>query len=142
MSETSKERPGVGIATIVLKDGKILLGRDTKKGDEPVYGVPGGHWENGETLKEGAMREVREESGVTCENVRLVSLYESYRPEKGKSYVSIGMCADFVSGDLTDLLDEGRSEWDWYTPEEALKLNLFAPDRVLIEHYLSGIIFE
>jgi ADP-ribose pyrophosphatase YjhB (NUDIX family) len=40
------ERPSVGVAVIVVKDEIILVGRDGRKGD--VWGVPGGHRENGE----------------------------------------------------------------------------------------------
>jgi 8-oxo-dGTP diphosphatase len=138
---SDENRPSVGVATVVVKDGKILIGKDTRKG-EAVFGVPGGHWESGETLKECAAREVKEESGAICENVNLVSVYDFYREDKGKSYVTIGMKADYVSGNLSDLHEEGRLDWDWYAPEDALKLNLFPADKVLIERYLSGTVFE
>jgi len=136
-----KERPSVGVATIVMKDGKILIGEDTRKGDA-VYGVPGGHWESGETLKECAAREVKEESGIECKNIQLVSVYDFFREDKGKSYVTIGMKAEYAGGEFADLREEGRLNWNWYDPEESLKLNLFAPDKVLIERCLSGVIFE
>ena len=42
--ETS--HPSIGVATVVVKDDQILIGKDTRKG-KTVYGVPGGHWENG-----------------------------------------------------------------------------------------------
>ncbi len=138
---SDENRPSVGVATVVVKDGKILIGKDTHKGDA-VFGVPGGHWESGETLKECAARETKEESGVACENVQLISVYDFYREDKGKSYVTIGMKADYVSGELADLHDEGRLDWDWYTPEDALKINLFPADKILIERYLSGKVFE
>lgn len=138
--ETSKERPSVGVATVVVKEGKILIGRDLRKGN--VYGVPGGHWESGETLKECAAREVKEESGVTCKNVQLISVYDFFREDKQKSYVSIGMRAVFEGGELADQKEEGRMEWCWITPEDALKLNLFEPDKVLVERFMSGIVFE
>lgn len=140
MTEKQKERPSVGVATVVVKDGKILIGRDTRKGDE-VYGLPGGHWESGESLKDCAAREVKEESGVVCNDVKLISVYDFYREDKQKSYVTIGMKAGYGSGELANQIEEGRMEWAWYVPEEALKLNLFAPDRVLIERYLSGVFF-
>ncbi|MGD0576686.1 MAG: hypothetical protein ABSA74_01245 [Candidatus Staskawiczbacteria bacterium] len=41
--------PLIGVAVIVLKGNKILIGKDERKGN--VYGVPGGHLENKETLK-------------------------------------------------------------------------------------------
>lgn len=141
MESIAKERPSVGVATVVVHEGKILIGRDTRKGEE-VYGVPGGHWESGETLKECGAREVKEESGVACDQLKLISIYDFYREDKGKSYISVGMKANYVSGELQNQVEEGRMEWAWYIPEEALKLNLFAPDKILIERYLSGVIFE
>lgn len=137
---SSLERPSVGVATIVVKESKILLGEDTRKGS--VFGVPGGHWESGETLKECAIREVREESGVVCQNPTLISVYDFYREDKKKSYITIGMKAEYISGKPTNLETEGRLNWNWYTPEAALVLNLFPADKVLVERYLSGVIYE
>lgn len=134
-------QPAIGVATIVVKGGKILIGKDTRKGDN-LYGVPGGHWENDETLKECAQREVKEESGIICQNVHLISVYDFFREDKNKSYVTIGMKAEYKKGEEKDLEDEGRLDWDWYKPEEALELNLFPADKILIERYLSGIIYE
>lgn len=141
MQPEKMERPSVGVATVVTKDGKILLGKDLRKGEE-LYAVPGGHWESGETLKECAAREVLEESGVTCTNVQMIAVYDFFRADKNKSYVSIGMRAEYVSGDLSDQHEEGRTEWAWYTPDEALALHLFAPDKVFIERFKSGVVLE
>jgi 8-oxo-dGTP diphosphatase len=134
------DRPSIGVAVVVSKDSKILLGKDARKGD--VYGVPGGHWENGEILRECGMREVKEESGVECTGSELISVYDFFRPDKAKSYVTIGMKAHYASGELSDLASEGRFNWDWYDPEEALRLNLFPADKVLIQRYLSGVVYE
>ena len=79
----NENRPNVGVATIVRKDEKILLGKDMRKGD--VYGLPGGHWESGETLAECSVRETREESGVVCAGQKLVSIYDFYREDKKKA---------------------------------------------------------
>jgi len=82
MTENNEfNRPSIGVATVVVKDGKIAVGKDTRKG-ETVYGVPGGHWESGESLKECATREVKEECGVDTENVQLISVYDFYRRSK------------------------------------------------------------
>lgn len=140
MQQELPERPYVGVGVVVVKDGKILLGKDTHKGD--VHGVPGGHWETGETLKEAAARETLEESGVVCANLQLISVFDFFREDLQRSYLSIGMKSEYVSGELTDQPEEGRSDWAWYTPDEALALTLFPPARVLIERYVSGVIFE
>lgn len=133
-------RPLTGVAVVVVKNGKILLGEDKRKGD--FFGVPGGHWENKETLKECALREVKEESGIECKNPTLISVYDFYRADKGKNYLTVGMKTEYVSGELKNLESEERLNWEWYSPEDALKLNLFPPDKILIERYLSGIIYE
>jgi 8-oxo-dGTP diphosphatase len=138
---TNEIRPSIGVATVVLKNGKILIGKDARKG-EAIYGVPGGHWENGESLKECAKREVEEESGIICDNIQLISVYDFYREDKKKSYITIGMKAECIGGDFIDNKEEERTDWSWYEPKDALKLNLFAPDRILIERYLSGVIFN
>ena len=67
MSDTVR----VGLAVLILKDGKVLLGhrsahrKDTGGRFEPdTWTVPGGKQEFGETMYEGAVREVREETGL------------------------------------------------------------------------------
>lgn len=138
MSTTNQcNHPRVGVATAVIKDGNILIGRDTKKG-KGIYGVPGGKWEVGESLVEGAAREVLEESGITCGNIKFLSIYELHNKEKHESWVTIQMTANYVSGEVRDLHNEGRMEWNWYTPEEALRLNLYEPDRALIERLVRN----
>lgn len=74
--------------------------------------------------------------------MQLISVYDFYREDKGKNYITIGMKADYASGELTDLHEEGRLDWDWYEVNEALKLNLFPADKILIERYISGVVFE
>ena len=137
MNNHSIIRPSVGVATIVIKNREILVGDDPKG-----IGVPGGHWENGETLRECAAREVAEESGIVCTNIQLISIYDFFRHDKGNSYLTVGMKADYLSGDVRDLLSEGRKNWIWMNPNDALKLKLFPPDRVLIERYLSGVVYN
>jgi len=136
----NENKPAVGVAIIVVKNGKILIGQDLRKGD--VFGVPGGYLENLESLKDCAIREVSEEAGIICKEPILVSVYDFYRTDKDKTYVTIGMKCDYVSGEPRDLESEKRFNWDWYKPEEALRLNLFPPDKILIERFLSGIIYK
>lgn len=134
-----KIAPGIGVAVVIFKDGKILLGEDLGKGT-PVFGVPGGHWESGETLAEAAKREVLEESGVNIKNLKLISVYDFYRKDKGKSYVTIGFMADYESGSLRDE-EATRLNWDWFSPER-LPEPIFAPDKILISRALNGPVWK
>lgn len=132
----NNSRPRVGVQVLVIKDEKILIGRDSRKGED-VWGVPGGNWESGETLLEAAKREVFEESGVECNNFKLINVYDFYREDKKVSYVSIGYRAEYLSGDLRDSFEEKRLDWNWMTPQEALSLNLYPAGKILIEAYFG-----
>lgn len=128
--------PKIGVQVLVVKDNLILIGEDTKKG-EGIWGVPAGHWENGETLIEAGTREVLEESGIVCGSLRFVTNYEFFREDKGISYLSVGYVADYVSGELVDNLVEGRLNWRWMDPDEVMTFNLYPAGRFLLESYLG-----
>ncbi|MFH1275875.1 MAG: NUDIX domain-containing protein [Candidatus Woesearchaeota archaeon] len=133
--------PGIGVAVVVFKDGKILLGEDLGKGKEVVFGVPGGHWDHGETIAEAARREVFEEAGIKIKNLKLISVYDFFREDKNKNYVSIGFRAEYESGDLKDESELTRKNWQWFDFVE-LPNNLFGPDNVLLSRVENSIIWE
>jgi len=75
-------KPGVGFGVILLKGGKVLLGKrhsDPKKADSELYGegtwtLPGGKLEFGEEFEEGAIREVAEETSIKLNSVKVISV--------------------------------------------------------------------
>lgn len=67
------ERVAAGVAAVVFDDaGWVLLGR---RADNGLWGLPSGRVEPGETVEEGAVREVAEETGLVVEVERLVGVY-------------------------------------------------------------------
>ena len=64
--------PGLAVIVAVIENEKILL---TKREDFEVWCLPGGGVEEGESLAEGAIREVKEETGLDVELTRLVGVY-------------------------------------------------------------------
>lgn len=62
-------RPLIGVSIAVIRDGRVLL---AARANEPMRGVwtlPGGLLEAGESLAEGALRELQEEVGTLAEVV-------------------------------------------------------------------------
>jgi len=64
-------RPGVA-AIIQDGDGRILL---QQRSDNGLWGLPGGSVEIGESVQDAIVREVREETGLSVEVVRLIGVY-------------------------------------------------------------------
>jgi 8-oxo-dGTP diphosphatase len=61
---------GVNIA--IIKEEKVLL---TKRADFPVWCLPGGSIDSGETIAQAAIREAYEETGFEVKLTCLVGLY-------------------------------------------------------------------
>lgn len=68
--------PIVGVGAVVVDAGRVLL---VQRGREPLKGkwsLPGGMLEVGESLHEGVVREVEEETGLKVEPLELVELLD------------------------------------------------------------------
>lgn len=112
-----------GAVVIVDRRGWVLLQeRDEHAPIAPEeWSYPGGHLEEGESFLDGAVREIREETGVVLPPDALVPVGEfEVHPEVGDAV--LGLFAAAV--DLTDadiVVGEGR-QIVFVDPAEALKL--------------------
>ncbi len=73
-------RPAVGAGLVCFKGNSVLL---IKVGKAPRLGewsIPGGHVEWGETTAAAALRETREETGITAEIVGMVEVIDAFLP--------------------------------------------------------------
>jgi ADP-ribose pyrophosphatase YjhB (NUDIX family) len=71
------ENPVVGASLLVVRDGRVLLGRRGKE-NRPGHGMwagPAGYGELGESIEDTARRELLEETGLRGEITGLVSIY-------------------------------------------------------------------
>ena len=64
----------IGDGAVIDDAGKILL---IRRADNGLWAMPGGGLEVGETPAQGVVREVLEETGVTCEPITLIGVYDS-----------------------------------------------------------------
>lgn len=129
-------RPKVGIGVMILKDGKVLLGKRKSSHGAGEYSFPGGHLEYMESFEECAKRETMEECGVEIENVRFLFLgnLKAYAP---KHYVQISLIADWKSGEPQVLEPEKQEGWDWYDVDALPEPN-FCMMPSAIEAYKTG----
>ena len=70
------DRPVVGVGGVVIVDGRALL---IRRGSEPLRGewsIPGGMLELGETLQQGVVRELHEETGLQVRVLDLIEVFD------------------------------------------------------------------
>lgn len=104
-------------AVIEDKDGRILLVKHKPERGGYWLGkwiCPGGSLEPGETLEEGARREVKEETGLDVEFGRQITPFERVVREGEKvalHVVYIDFIARVVGGELAPASDVGEGRW-------------------------------
>jgi len=118
--------PFVGVGAVIVENNRALL---IRRGQPPLLGewsLPGGVLECGETLREAAIRETREETGLIVEVVDMLGVYERIiRSEDARvryHYVLIDFLCRPLAGELKAASD--AAEAAWFTREQlpALKL--------------------
>jgi 8-oxo-dGTP diphosphatase len=127
-----EKKPRVGVACIVQKDEKILLGQ--RKGSHAVgcWGFPGGHLEFGESVESCAARELLEETGLTPLSLRLGPWVENLMENDQKHYITIFVFVDSFVGEPS-LLEPNKCEgWEWFSWDN-LPQPLFSPIPSLVE---------
>ncbi len=65
----------VAAYALVVRDGSVLLTRNSPRGPHPgLWNLPGGGLEHGEAPRDAVVREVAEETGLTCEVGEIVTV--------------------------------------------------------------------
>ena len=116
-----------GLKFLVLKHG------------EGHWAFAKGHVEGKETEMETAMRELKEETGMTIKpdpNLRLVTNYE---PKPGVSKDVVYFCGEAKVMDLK-LQAEEISEGRWLLMDDALDLITFPSDKELLEEVYAYVL--
>src|SRR5579872_2607792 len=126
MKREFPEIPLVGIGAIIIEDSRVLL---VKRAHPPIQGqwsIPGGVLEVGELVREAAIREAREETGLIVEPADLLGVYDRVLRNTDRRvqyhYVLIDFLCHRIGGELRAASD--AAEVRWFTREELPALNL------------------
>lgn len=126
MNREFPEHPLVGVGAIIVEGDRVVL---VKRAHPPIQGhwsIPGGVLEVGEMVREAAIREAREETGLTVEPGELLGVYDRILrdPEHRVQYhyVLIDFLCRRMKGDLLAASD--AAEVRWFTRQELPALNL------------------
>ena len=131
------DRPKVTVTVLIFKDGKVLLGERASDmiGGE-MFQTPGGHLENGESMINCALREIKEEVDVKIKNLRFASICNvtAFPPNH---HVVIGLIADWEAGEARLCEPDKCLGWDWYDLD-ALPAPLTPGTEAVIKSHQEG----
>ena len=136
------KRPKVGLATILKKDGQILIGERKNSHGHKTLAFPGGHLEYFENFLNCARRELEEETGLIYKEDFLyleeepISLTNDFFEKESKHYVTLFMEAIQVSKKEPKIMEPKKlNYWSYTSWEELLKKQdrLFLPIQNLIK---------
>jgi ADP-ribose pyrophosphatase YjhB (NUDIX family) len=139
----SNKKVGTGFGIVLEKDGKILLGRrhtDPDKADSAFrssgeWCLPGGKLDWGESLEDGAIREVEEETGIKIKDPQVISVHNCINEHA--HFVTVGLVAHTWKGEAKVLEPDEIEEWDWFDLKDLPSPRYF-PSFEVIENYIEN----
>lgn len=139
MQREFPECPLIGVGAIIVEGDRVIL---VKRAHPPIQGqwsIPGGVLEVGELVREAAMREAQEETGLTVEPTQLLGVFDRVlRHADGRvqyHYVLIDFLCRVVGGDLKAASDAAEAKW--FRQKELPGLDLAEDTLEVIQKALS-----
>jgi 8-oxo-dGTP diphosphatase len=126
MQREYPEHPLVGVGAIIIENSRVVLVKRAHPPLQAQWSIPGGVLEVGELVRDAAVREAREETGLTVETGELLGVFDRVlRDPSGRvqyHYVLVDFLCRRVSGELAAAGDAAAARW--FTRTELPALNL------------------
>ena len=116
----------VGVAAVIFREGRILLGERIGSHGANTWATPGGHLELGESIEECAQRETLEETGLEVVAFKKLGFTNDIFEKEGKHYVTLYVVATSTSGEPQVMEPHQCKQWQWFDLDE-LPEPLFLP---------------
>ncbi|MDE5866042.1 MAG: 8-oxo-dGTP diphosphatase [Lachnospiraceae bacterium] len=124
------------VLCLVHNEDAYLL-QNRVKDDWKGYTLPGGHIENGESIVDAVVREIKEETGLTILNPRLCGVKQF--PIEGGRYIVFLFSADEYKGKL---ISSEEGDMHWIKKEELSNVNLVSDFNMLLQVMLDDNLNE
>lgn len=104
----------VGVAAVILREGRILLGERIGAHGANTWATPGGHLEFGESIEECAERETLEETGLSVSSFKKLAFTNDVFEKEGKHYVTLFVVASCPEGEPQVVEPDKCKQWQWF----------------------------
>jgi 8-oxo-dGTP diphosphatase len=106
----------VGVAVIVRRGDKVLLGQRVGSHGAGEWAFPGGKVDFGEDILACCARELEEESGLIAVNFHPLPFWSNdiFITDQ-KHFVTLFIACDYVGGEAEVLEREKCLQWQWFT---------------------------
>lgn len=137
------QRPVPAVGTVCFRGEDVLL---IRRGTKPMAGdwsIPGGRIEYGETTEAAALRELKEETGITARITGLADVVDAIFTSRmtgdiTRHYILIDYAAIWLSGEPVAGDDADHAEW--ISPDRLATLPLWEETRRVIEKARAMIV--
>ena len=126
------------VAAVEDEQGRVLL---IHKVDNDLWALPGGGHDIGESIRDTAVREVKEETGFDVEVTGIIGTYTNprhvmaYDDGEVRQQFSIAFSARLVGGEARTSSESKQVRW--VAPEEIADLPMHPSMRQRVEHFLA-----
>jgi hydroxymethylpyrimidine/phosphomethylpyrimidine kinase len=103
--------PKVGVLAVVWRDDRVLLVKRSAAPQAGHWGFPGGHLDPGESLGDGAVRELREETTIEARTETVLPPVELREPHGCAHYVLVPVRLTAARGEASARSDAVEVRW-------------------------------
>jgi mutator protein MutT len=132
-------RPVTGASILVVQNQKALIVKRGKEPSKGLWALPGGSQEFGETLEQAALRELKEETGLTGTSAEFITLFEPMRFDDVGNVTSHYVLAVFLCTNAIGELVAGddADEACWVSVDRLDQFEFTRNAEALIREYLQ-----
>jgi len=134
------KKVGVGVGVMILRNGKVLLGKrhgDPAKATSLLHGagkwtMPGGKLDFGETFEICAKREAKEETGLKLNKVEVICVNQDII--ETAHFITVGLLVTDPVSEPQVMEPEKITEWRWFDLDN-LPSPMYFPSAKILENY-------
>ena len=133
-------KPSATVAAVIERNGQFLVVEEPRD-QKLVFNQPAGHLEDGESLIEAVVREVKEETAWDFTPEFITGIYQWKNPDNGKTYMRTTFTGQVKNHDPDQVLFDGIISAQWKSLADLQSADTMLRSPMVtrcIEDYLAG----